>query len=471
MNGRAGRRYHDMMFAWVRKWPRAAALVAVLVLGAFALNAFAAWRVLGAEPPPAHEGWEAINALVASWQPEGEDAWPTVRAALEAEFGRTKTNVFPNKREREFFKAIADTKSIEGDLSHEAREALRRAVSPYKSLDKALEQIVSAPALSFVFNEDASLSDTHQPGPGRTGIAERFVPGDAALTLTTLSRYAIARMIIAAGEPGAAELPKMYLASQRISYPITLLDSMFGARRLHETVGVSHTVLARLIDSYNLPPEVCTDLLAYIREEETASAGFLARPIDFTALLMRDSIEARSTPSGLLRHDPSSGRPPVISDLLSAWAPRRDEALRAIDDWRGRMLSAARLQGADRAGAIDEIDAWARATPAVGQLAGWMVAPGEYFKHFDHARSRLAGVRVMLLLELHHAATGEWPATLADALAAEDRLDPVTGDEFGYARTPDDPARGPYTLEIPDKSLDAVRRAIVPRRLTAGSQR
>lgn len=61
-----------------------------------------------------------------------------------------------------------------------------------------------------------------------------------------------------------------------------------------------------------------------------------------------------------------------------------------------------------------------------------------------------AATRIILLLERHHAVTGEWPASLEDIMPREDTLDPNTLTPFVYTLTPDGPF--PFSLSAPPEA-------------------
>ncbi len=65
----------------------------------------------------------------------------------------------------------------------------------------------------------------------------------------------------------------------------------------------------------------------------------------------------------------------------------------------------------------------------------------------DRNLSARAATIIVLLLERHHAVTGEWPAALEDIMPREETLDPNTLTPFVYALTPDGPF--PFSLTAP----------------------
>jgi hypothetical protein len=61
-----------------------------------------------------------------------------------------------------------------------------------------------------------------------------------------------------------------------------------------------------------------------------------------------------------------------------------------------------------------------------------------------------AATRLILLLERHHALTGEWPASLEDIMPREETLDPNTLTPFVYTLTPEGPF--PFSLLAPPEA-------------------
>lgn len=68
----------------------------------------------------------------------------------------------------------------------------------------------------------------------------------------------------------------------------------------------------------------------------------------------------------------------------------------------------------------------------------------------DRRRTQRAAVRLLLLLERHHALTGQWPAALEDIMPREETLDPNTLTPFVYALTPEGPF--PFSLAAPPEA-------------------
>jgi hypothetical protein len=84
----------------------------------------------------------------------------------------------------------------------------------------------------------------------------------------------------------------------------------------------------------------------------------------------------------------------------------------------------------------------------------------------DQALGMLAGTRVILKLERHHARTGEWPDALEDIMTREETLEPNSGAPFVFSRMRNGPR--PFAIRTPYEAdglyRDEAAREITDRR-------
>ncbi|NNF43626.1 MAG: hypothetical protein HKN62_11395 [Phycisphaerales bacterium] len=128
-------------------------------------------------------------------------------------------------------------------------------------------------------------------------------------------------------------------------------------------------------------------------------------------------------------------------------APRRVQVER-YDGVMDVLMSEARLAPYERwTGAHQPSDFETAVSPRL-HLAATLMPNAAYLRSDGPLRSQLAGVRVLVALELYHARRGQWPRTLAELtpeILPSVPVDPLTGTPFGYRRH-DDVATHPFRL-------------------------
>jgi hypothetical protein len=281
-----------------------------------------------------------------------------------------------------------------------------------------------------------------------------------------------------------------YSASGDILNPTSLAESdeAFGISVPHtamfRNLGTLNVIEMRLAVERNDWPEVVRRvktgirLARHLRSEPYAFATVLSLSIERTtlrqlrliALEYEISIDAAQSLLALLR---SEGEPPsahvaLLSDKILLPSTivyvitdrRKDHDWWSLESWR-YQFEQPRASGAIADGLryLDAMSAFAasprhkRATvdvPSPGSAEFVTGGYGRIIDENDAARTEHHATRIILLLERHHALTGEWPAALEDIMPHEETLDPNTLAPFGYTLTPGGPF--PFSLLAPPEA-------------------
>ena len=267
-----------------------------------------------------------------------------------------------------------------------------------------------------------------------------------------LGRVCKARMTIAAKDGDEVEFVRaathLFVLGEICKKQYGLLDQTsgvildgFAARAIREAVG-DHALSAR----------VCRELLTLIEERVTRVDD--VRAMKGATLIMRDTVEwthsddgngdGRALPAYLLglapgstiEPNPQGGFKGALANIGSIVLPKKKDTNAALD----KVFAAAEKYVAtplrERL-AESSPEALAQSLSVRYMLVKvWSQEVGPYYKIADKGDVEIAGTKIMLALELHREAQGEYPSSLAgmDPSVESLKLRQIWRDEIVYRR-------------------------------------
>lgn len=457
------------MFVWILRWPRHAAIAAGVALALLAFGAWSTWVIMTANPQPTIDYVAMLNELTREGQPEGEDAWPVYQTMFRDTFGYD-----PDQRsDHELFESLRQIRRsqlLNGDWDDpkhdEGRTALARLAPVLPKLDQAatyrrFEALVSS--------HDASSPD--------------FVPGDTSIRNAPLEYnelFSALRDLRKGAMRDAAHRGDFDAVAHHLSMLFRMGDQLALQRPLMNHYVAAACVssgaleLARLLDEFDVPATAAREMLAIVDELEWSANGVALRFIEGERVVLLDYF-------GSMHCEPTFGARVLSADAVDRvlWGFLSEEI--PMETSMFRNVGSVFLPGlADVERDVAHIVALSRRAVAV-PIEQIESLDARHAKRFDRGapmirktwnamirsiilmrdnESIVHGVRVMLLLEIHHAETGKWPQAIEDVLSVEEFTDPISGEPFHYERTPSDPHGRPYELRIPWENSVTTRREI-----------
>ncbi|TVQ32576.1 MAG: hypothetical protein EA376_05375 [Phycisphaeraceae bacterium] len=443
--------------------PVRAALLCILFLAAVWVGWFVSYRI-SAEPVPEWDSVERLNELVASRQPEEENAWPIYKRILIHELGYES---FPSMRGNDLYDELGTLSSgqnehfrITGDWNDPMWEEYRARFERLRHLLTLLDEAAAAPGFAYPYG-DYDSGDESILGPPGILLPElgafRFLA-----RLNTIGLRAAA-----AGGDWDEVVQRLRTGlgmARHLTYQATMIEWIVGRGIATELL----TELQRALMENDVPSIHCEEALAAL-SEATWPAIPISNALDGERLFIQSMLQWLYTPGqrGFLHYrsihdlgleraldplDTDLYHQPVFNRIVNLhpkmiMTPRREASERIIEEvwveidahlWRERLgLDSLNSLILDRTENAD-----------VPRFLLEYVARPLY--NFFLCKTMHRSASVMLRLEAHHARTGEWPDSLLDAMSPDDATDPVTGLQFRYDRVFEDPHGRPYLLRAPD---------------------
>lgn len=417
--------------------------IAFLVLLAACIAApaglFVAWKFWlwnPAHPGPPVDYNAQWAALIASIQPEGEDAFPAYVALLEDRLGARRVqgvdmNGFPEWRHEGGDDLLALTKSnvrraLRGDWGDERSADARAAAERLKIVRADLDAAAALPR----------CERPHDPPNGAKrlwwNVSSEYGPERDALRHLAGLNMMWMREAAAAGDWD--EVVRRFetglrLGRHALSWPASW-DWMIGmgayGGAVHELMMLAH--------EHPVPADACERLVAAIDRTpwRVAPETFYLDGLRIELMGMSQDWYSGALTGGNTIPWPIQARQSSVERKLE----NHVQDLRA---WRA-------MPGPQRvAHTLPELDLGAR---DIG-VAMMVPATGRPFRAIDQLETTLAATRLCLLLEAFHDREGRWPAALDEAATSAEAAEPITGEPFGYRRLQDDPFGRPFVLIVP----------------------
>lgn len=450
------------MFAWTRRWPRVAIGVLVFVFLTSALSFGRIVHALRAKPNPTIDSIALANALLAAETPPGANAWETVRSIIVDDLGVGASapvttdwlSRFDTARRHNEYAWLEAGAWEDADRSEAVAllDDIRPLLAP---LARTLEEPAFAIPITHAGDGLTGELDTQ----ARRSITQAWFNQTEFAWLRRFPEV-LGRMLRIDAQRGDWD---SFLTNTRVV--LRLSDgTMRGTTVYHTLVGygnISATAreIAHALNEHDLPPTVLAALLSTIEEAAARFADAESLLIRAEMLDIRDLVQwtftddgagdGRFIPAEFHREVGALSAPNRITDVilnLLGGAVSRRQTLSTIDEAERRLHALIGAPPEQLITGADQFTRWWRTqsgftseAPLAEQALPWIASTS----------TRLAGVRLMLLIELHRARTGRTPANLEEAATPEDTIDPVSGRSFIYTPTPGDPHGRRYTLRMP----------------------
>jgi hypothetical protein len=413
--------------------------IAFVLIVSVALGGFVWWKTA---PPPRIDTVAALIEARDALQPEGADAWPRYVALNRGTLGMQRfgdrdasdlSRLFFRIGSSEF--AILTTGEWDDPRLDSAKAMLREAQPIVEALRHATDApacrapIIAGQILVLARDESAvdagdAPSGTQADGFSSLGAMQfpyflRLLSSEAraAFEEDDFERYedTIRRIFTLCEHLGAAPFDFAQNArsksEQTVAYRIISLLALEGEMSPDEI-----DAMITIIDE----PRRAMPLRDYLRAVAEVSTSTVGQNL---------SRELRSPKNWI-----SAGR-----YVLSFPSPRSDARSGAA-----YLLNAAEVVDLPLANPGSEPSV----PPYPSELAGFTFSSTRRGR--NAALCARAATRLILLLERHHALTGEWPASLEDIMPREETLDPNTLTPFVYTLTPEGPF--PFSLLAPPEA-------------------
>jgi hypothetical protein len=416
------------------------AIIAFVVLVSMGVGGFVWWKTA---PPPRIDTVAALIKAREAIQPEGEDAWPRYvaffRDTLEMErFGERDASDLSQLYFRigssDF--AILTAGDWDDPRLGDAKAMLREA----RPIVEALRYATDAPACRApIMTHDTLLTAAHDI-PIESGDETSGGPLDAyaAMGYSQFARFILLFVSEARDAFESGDFPRYTDAIRRL---FVIADHVGSApffpafRSRFEAETMTYRSIGLLALEGDMPMEWVDVIIAIIDSPARAMPlrDFLLATAEVTANIEMQlfSRELRA-PSELLQ------------SAIYAWShpSPREIAVRRADSVR----KAAEFVD------LPIADLVSRGLPKDYLLSNRNSDISRAARNRGRVLSTRTATRIILLLERHHALTGEWPASLEDIMPREDTLDPNTLTPFVYERTPGGPF--PFSLVAPPEAAD-----------------
>lgn len=411
-----------------RRWPKILlGTIAAVLIVSFGVGGFVWWKT--APPPPVNAMPILIEAREAL-QPPGDhqDAWPGYAAFFQETLGMEYLLSNGNEamqliRKINFLSALMREVRNAEPNNEEARAALR-TLQPV--LDQLME-VADTPLCRWPvrsYEEPLDAASSHTPiWADEIGPAEPFLLIHFQAMLLFSAEIAYQQGEIADGNARlrAANHVAMHMHQ-------SALDSLaFGI--IWRTL--SFDLVRNMAATHELTEVQADDTLRVLRESPDH--------IELSPVYLTQAV-VHAAHIGSLIANP-------ITDIASL------ENWRRVFTWPSPRWTAIRIRNHfQKLATIADVPFSVR--PDIPEYPRDDLSDADQFAAYISTRDRCLSVRaatiIILLLERHHAATGEWPAALEDIMPREETLDPNTLTPFVYTRTPDGPS--PFSLLAPPEA-------------------
>ena len=453
------------MFAWTKHWPRVAIGCLLLFLTLLGWSGAHVWRLINADINPTVDNIAKLNQLLADSQPVGDNAWDVYRDLLVNDLGLT-TQGSIGARWHAFYSFTGSGDLLQGAWADVDRSQAIAQLKTYRDLFDKLDLAARMPVFikPYPHGGDALIGDQT---PTKLTPAWSILLPELG-TLRRLEKLNAFEMRAAAETGDWDEVVRRFKSGLALGKGLTNQGTIIENIVSVSIMAISTGELARLLNEHNIPIKTDRALLNAIDSLHFSARAINHHLIDGEMLIAEDMIQWLYSDDG---HGGGAFLPGPASTMIAT-------GVTSPTTFGERLLNPLGALIADRKTTTKAVH---RFSDEVHQYIDTPVlqrAPHEVYMRtmlsnpslvvmnmvtpvYTHAvrtteliEEKLAAIRVMLLLEIHHSQTGAWPATLAEAMDEQDRRDPVMGEPFIYRLTPGDPAGRPYELRLPapDKS-------------------
>jgi hypothetical protein len=424
-----------------RRWPKILlGTIAFVLIVSAAFGGFVWWKTA---PPPTIDTVAALIKAREALQPEGEDAWPRYVALLRDTLGMEHFNDWhASDLSRLFFSigtseiATITTSEWDDPRLDDAKAMLREAQPIVEALRYATDApACRAPILSVTLHSGLQIA----PLDSRDETSGSPLDDYSAIGGVQFAYFLRFLGLFQLEAREAFEVGDLERCTDTIRRMFTLCEHNGAAP--FDTAQMSQSETEKLVYRFirllaldgQMPPDWVDAMIEIIDDP--------ARAMPLRDFLLSTAEVSANTD---MRHYAREMRAPseLLETVLGAWsspsprefALRRAESVRetaAIVDVPTAELAS---RGLSRDLFISHSD------PRVRRVT----------RYREIALSARAATRIILLLERHHALTGEWPASLEDIMPRGETLDPNTLTPFVYTRTPD--GHLPFSLLAPPEA-------------------
>ena len=432
-------------------------IVALITLSVVPAASYLAWTIWLSNPakagPPVNYDAQ-WTALIESIQPIGEDAFPAYVAILEDRLGARRVqsldmNGFPEWSHQggDDLRALIDSDmrdALQGDWADGRSANARAAAERLKMIRADLDAAAALPRCERPHDPPDGArrvwwNVSSEYGPERDGLRHL-----AALNLVWMREAAVAGdwdEVVRRFETG------LRLGRHALMWPSSW-DWMLGLGFYDGAVREVRT----LAHEHAIPTAVGERILEVIDRTpwRVAPEKFYLDGVAIELMGMSQDWYSGALTGGNTIPWPLQAR--------QASEERRLEGhLQDIRAWRA-------MTGPQRA--AHELPDLDLGTREVG-IAMMVPATARPFRTFDVVETDIAATRVMLRLEAFHDRESRWPHTLEEAASADEIIEPITGDCFGYQRLEGDPFGRPFILIVPASAKHMRTDAAEQRRIVA----
>ena len=442
------------MFTWIQRWPHTALRAALIAAVLIAISGWQVWRLMSLEPTPPTGALAALNESARSGRPDGPNAWDALQLIIDAhpDLHRTNTGEFALLLTRSSDDFIMLAGPWDG-MNRSAHLAALEQVRPMLAdPDAALELPAYFSRYNFEVGADADVV-------GRGSISNGVI-------LPHIGPHVALGWINAIAMRADAEARRFDSVARRLRSGLTLGTNLGAQQFLIEglsgqAIVITHLIeTARLIVEHDLTPDAIAGLQKEIDRATRQLDAAEMTSLEGERFILHDFIGWTFTDDGAgdgrfipaaesrLNGGPGSGIG-RLQNVISPIFPGRRVTTAVVNGYYDMLIAAQSLPRNERAAALAEVQrTYSRSGGLPGVLTLSLRSIEAMMERADSLRSRLAGVRAMLLLEARLAETGALPVSLAEAIGAA-AIDPVSGEEFEYETEPDGPGGRPFEIRMP----------------------
>ncbi len=446
------------MFSWIRHWPQIALKCAAVVFILLAIGAWRTWALHNAKPEPSINYLAQLNELVQRVQPEGENAWPLYRRILSREFGITGSQSETTPLARELQQFIRQTTLLHSNWDQIDRTAEVATLDKFQPLLQMLDHAAEHSAYFMPYNIDGVLTD--DPIPFDLSKPLQKMP------LSALSGLNMLRRLNTLAFRAAFERGDWNEALRRLRTGLRIGDHLSNRLFLIEQALAYSSVerilveASQTLDSTEVSPDHASEMLNALAELRFSTRDLAPRFIEAEQTAWKDMVQWVHSRNGVFLPNAffdfyeEYGNSPMLPmqtfprmNIAGPWLGGASMAINQIAEINQFELEMIDQALRDDADGLWDAFFFDRAWHPVPAFFGFKL--NFYYRRSLRLDSLVAGLRLMLLLEIYHAETGDWPELVTSAVSIENATDPVSGDLFIYERTPLDEHGRPYELRIP----------------------